>query len=122
MAKILLATGDAALHAVFEAELEGGGHEVIWAADGQEACALALAESPDLVLLEPNLPVFSGVETCVLLREDPEIPRYLPIMLVTDEEVNPHTVDKARVTEVFPKTHHVSELLDLVVEYAGRQG
>jgi CheY-like chemotaxis protein len=116
MARILLATGDAALQTILEAELGGEGHEVTWVTDGKEAYDTALASVPDLVFLDLSLPIFNGLETCVMMREDPELPPRMPIVLVTDEEVNVRLLEKYRVTELFPKTHAAHELCDLAVK------
>ncbi len=115
MAMILLATGDAATHAVFSAELNGDGHEVLWAADGQEAYELTLAQQPELVLLDLSLPIFDAFETCSMLREDPEVPARLPIVLLTDEDLNPRAFEKSGFSELFPKTHQGSQLTAMTV-------
>jgi CheY-like chemotaxis protein len=52
------------------------------AADGREALAKALAESPDVLITETRLPGISGLELCRLLRSDPAT-RALPIVIVT---------------------------------------
>jgi DNA-binding response OmpR family regulator len=116
MAKILLATGDSALQSILEAELTGDGHELNWVTDGKEACDTALTLLPDVVFLDLTLPIFNGLETCVMMREDPELPARMPIILITDEEVNVRLLEKNRVTELFPKTHSANELRDLVVK------
>jgi two-component system response regulator RegX3 len=48
--------------------LTGDGHEVSWAADGQEALARGLAEPFDLVLLDLTLPRLDGIDVCRRLR------------------------------------------------------
>lgn len=45
-----------------------GGHEVVEAADGRAALELVLAESPDLVLSDWNMPELSGIELLRALR------------------------------------------------------
>jgi len=116
MATILLATGDSALQTILAAELGGEGHEVTCVTNGQEAYDTALAVVPDLVFLDLSLPIFSGMETCAMMREDPELPHRMPIVLITDEEVNVRQLEKHRVTELFPKTHAAHVLRDLVVK------
>lgn len=115
MATILLATGDTGLYDVFSAEIGGEGHSVLWAVTGKEAYDLALVEKPDMVFLDVYLAVFDGLETCSLMRSDPELPANLPIVLLSDDEISAKQVGKARVTACFPKTHQVHELRDLLV-------
>jgi two-component system chemotaxis response regulator CheY len=45
-----------------------GGHQLVEAADGQQALNTALAESPDLVLSDWNMPEMTGVEVLRALR------------------------------------------------------
>jgi two-component system chemotaxis response regulator CheY len=44
------------------------GHQLVEAADGQQALDTALAESPDLVLSDWNMPELTGVEVLRSLR------------------------------------------------------
>ncbi len=117
MARILVATSDTKLYDTLDAELSGDGHEVVWGAEGNEAYQLALSAPPDLVFLDQHLSVFDGFEVCGLLRGDPEVPRELPVILLSDEEIDPHRLEKVRATCRFPKTHLVQELRDLIAKY-----
>ncbi|MBI2421697.1 MAG: hypothetical protein HYV27_02625 [Candidatus Hydrogenedentes bacterium] len=112
MATIVLGTEDSTIWATFDAELGGLGHTVVWAATGQEVYDACLATPPDAVLLCPNLRVFDGFACCEILRNDPEISNALPIVLLTDEEPNPHDVEKAGFTGRFPETHSVQYLAE----------
>lgn len=116
MARVLIATEDATLQAVLAAECAGEGHDTLWALNGQEALELGTGSGPDLVFLDPVLAVFSGVEACGMLREDPEVPGGLPIFLLTDDDVNPHTLARCGATGVFPKTHAAAELRELLAD------
>ena len=116
MATILIATDDAALYTILSAECAGEGHETIWAANGHEALELALAHGPDLVCLDLPLAIFTGVEACTMLREDPTVPASLPIYLLTDDEVSPHVVQRCGATGIFPKTHAAADVRELLAE------
>jgi DNA-binding response OmpR family regulator len=119
MATILLATEDAGLFDVLGAEITGDGHELLWATDGQTAYELTLAESPAMVLLDANLPVFNAFETCNLLRDDPDISQTLPIILLSVDRPDPHVMDSSRLTAHFPKAHLAQELRDLMAAHIG---
>lgn len=119
MAKILVATEDLLAQDQMVATIEAEGYETVTATDGMEAQEVALSEQPDLILLEPTLAVFDGFETALALREDPDIPKEVPIVLITDEAVEPHKVERFKITELFPKTHGSVHLRDMVVRLLG---
>ena len=48
-------------------------YEVITAEDGKQALAMIKQKSPDLVLLDMNLPTLDGWDTCRQVREQPDI-------------------------------------------------
>jgi len=52
--------------------LRGAGHTVLTAASGHEAIATAVAERPDVVVLDINLPDIDGFRVCRELRARPE--------------------------------------------------
>lgn len=119
MAKILVASEDLMAQDQIVATIEAEGYETVTAINGLEAQEVALAEQPDLILLEPNLSVFNGFETALAIREDPEIPNEVPIVMITDEAVDPRKVDRFKITELFPKTHGSVHLRDMVVRLLG---
>ena len=55
---------------------------VLTAKDGEEGFRMAIAESPDLVLLDLMMPKLDGVETCGLLRTH-EATRHIPVIVLT---------------------------------------
>lgn len=119
MAKVLVASEDLLAQSQMVATIESEGYEAVVAHNGLEAQELALSEHPDLILLEPGLSVFDGFETALALREDPEVPKDVPIVMVTDEAVDPHKVERFRITELFPKTHGSIHLRDMVIRLLG---
>jgi CheY-like chemotaxis protein len=51
-------------------EIEG--HEILVALDGEAACTVALAERPDLILMDLELPVLTGWDAARRLKAQPE--------------------------------------------------
>ena len=119
MAKILLAGEDQMTLDNMEATLSGEGHEVIAAATGLEAYETALSENPDLVYLEVNMPVFNGFETCEMIREDPEIPKNLPLVLIADDDVPVKKMEQYEVTNQLPKNHLSIHLCEMTINTLG---
>lgn len=64
--------------------VRAAGYEVSTAEDAEEGIARALAERPDLVLLDVMMPGMDGFTACQVLRCHSET-RLLPIIIVTSE-------------------------------------
>ncbi len=71
---VLVVDDEAALLDVLEAYLHDEGFVVLRASDGRAAVDIALAERPDLVLLDLNLPVLSGLEAFREIRAQLDVP------------------------------------------------
>jgi len=82
MKKILIADDKATSRELLRTVLERQGYSVTEAADGEEALQKALAEPPDLVLLDLQMPRRSGYEVLVELRKDPRHAE-VPIIAIT---------------------------------------
>ena len=67
--RILVADDDDAIRRLLAAYAGSLGHEVLEAADGEEALALALRERPDIVLVDVLMPRLDGYGTVARLRE-----------------------------------------------------
>ncbi len=50
--------------------LERRGYSVVHAADGEQAVAMAQSETPDLILMDMNLPVLDGWEATRVIKAD----------------------------------------------------
>jgi len=68
-ARALVVDDDEGMLGLLERLLGAAGLEVTTAATGEAALAAALAERPDVVTLDVNLPGLSGYEVCRALRE-----------------------------------------------------
>jgi two-component system cell cycle response regulator DivK len=62
--------------------LTNAGFEVIEALDGAAGVALALAERPDLILMDIQLPIVDGYEASRQIKSNPEL-RNIPIIAIT---------------------------------------
>lgn len=81
-ARVLLVEDDLALAATTREYLESFGFLVLHEADGKAGLALALAEKPDVILLDLMLPSLDGLEICRRLRKDPTTAG-LPLLMLT---------------------------------------
>lgn len=80
--KILVAEDSPTVRRLVSARLTADGYEVIEAADGEEAVALARSERPAALVLDKVMPKLDGFEVVRLLREDQRTAT-LPIVMLT---------------------------------------
>ena len=86
--KVLVVDDDHDLLDVMTYALRREGYEVITAADGLQAIERFRAETPDIVLLEAQLPKLSGFEVCTRIRHIAEV----PIIFVTARTQEQHVL------------------------------
>src|SRR5258708_6419703 len=67
---------------VLEAMLSAQGYEVVTASGGRAALEQVVATSPDLVLLDIQMPDLDGYEVCRHLRQQPSS-ALLPVVMLT---------------------------------------
>src|SRR5467141_846976 len=80
--KLLLVDDVPANLAVLTAALEPEGYEILVAADGPTAVRLASKARPGLILLDIMMPGVDGLETCRLLKQEPDN-RDIPVIFIT---------------------------------------
>lgn len=84
MTRILAVDDSPSMRDMVRIALTGAGFEVIQAADGQEALALARRSNFDLVLSDVNMPLMDGIELIRALRAESSY-RHTPILMLTTE-------------------------------------
>ena len=67
---------------LLEAKLTLEYYDVLTCNDGATALQMAVAEQPDIILLDVMMPGMDGFETCRRLKSDPNT-RHIPVVLVT---------------------------------------
>jgi CheY-like chemotaxis protein len=75
--------------------LESWGYDVELAANGDEALKRVAARRPSLVLLDLEMPVMDGFETCHRLKDDPETEN-IPVIMFTGLESTANKVKGIR--------------------------
>jgi len=81
MTKIMLVEDDNNLREIYEARLSAEGYEIVSAADGEEALAIAVREKPDLIISDVMMPKISGFDMLDILRSTPETKNAKVIMM-----------------------------------------
>jgi len=87
--KILVVEDEPSYQNILKYYLEKNNLKVVQAWDGEEGVNSARKEKPDLIILDVNLPKFSGYQVCKKIRENKELKK-IPIIFLTvrnkDEE------------------------------------
>lgn len=84
--RILIVEDERSLAEILQYNLEKEGFEVTVAFDGQDGVRQALANPPDVVVLDLMLPVIEGFEVCRILRSDPKTQGTRVLMLTARSE------------------------------------
>ena len=80
--KILIIEDEATQLLLLQTRFAGRGLTVFTASNGEDGFRKAVAEKPDLILMDMILPGMTGLEVCQRLQELPET-RLIPVLLVT---------------------------------------
>lgn len=81
--KILMAEDEPDVLAVMSKSIARNGYEVITAVNGEEAWEKIQSESPDVILLDINMPLKNGFDVLKLLRENPTSPKWQPVIIIS---------------------------------------
>ena len=112
MAKILIADDDPILVEILRFRLEGAGHTVVIARDGEEGLEAIRDLRPDLVVLDSMMPVVTGPEVLAKIKSDPDLSS-IPVVMLTarDGEADIVAGLKAGAAEYLTKPFIPQELL-----------
>jgi DNA-binding response OmpR family regulator len=102
--------------------LQGEQYDTLTAADGAEGVRVALAERPDLILLDVTMPAMDGFTACRALRDAAET-RDIPILMVTTNGDMESTLAgfEAGCNEYITKPLERTEYLTKVRSYLARR-
>ncbi|WP_453994493.1 response regulator transcription factor [Bacillus nitroreducens] len=81
--KILVVEDERSIITLLHYNLQQAGYEVITAMDGEEGLEKALAERPQLIVLDLMLPKLDGIEVCKQLRQNKVD---IPILMLTAKD------------------------------------
>ncbi len=81
--KILIADDNRQIRMLVNVALRSGGYEIIEAEDGEDTLEKAIAQHPDLILLDVTMPKLDGFEVLHFLRKRPETNACSIVMLTT---------------------------------------
>jgi len=95
---ILIVDDDSDIRNYARELLETSGYRTLCATSGKEAIKVLHAETPDLILMDLNMPEMGGFEAVRVLRERTET-RAIPVLIFTDQ-LEKEKILEARELEV----------------------
>jgi CheY-like chemotaxis protein len=81
--KILMADDEKDVLAIMSKKLLSQGYAVVQAKDGEEAWEKIQSESPDMVLLDLNMPKLNGFEVLKAMRDHPPADKWQPVIIIS---------------------------------------
>ena len=101
--------------------LEFEGYEVIEATDGAQAIERALADKPDLILMDLSLPVIDGLSATRQIRQSNAMKRVPIIALTAHDLIDIQTqAEDAGCTDYAPKPVDFTMLIDMMAKYLAK--
>ena len=118
--KILLVDDSSTVLLMEKMILSKSPYDLVTASDGQEGLDKAVAERPDLILLDVVMPRMDGFEVCRRIRQRDEM-RGVPVIMVTTrgELKSLETGYQSGCTDYITKPINGLELLSKVKNYLG---
>lgn len=108
-ARILIVDDERQIRRLLKVALTGHGYEVLEAAGGQEGLQLAVAQRPDLIILDLGLPDTDGLEVLRQLREWSAVP--VIILSVREQESDKIAALDSGADDYVTKPFGMGELL-----------
>lgn len=99
--KVLVVDDDESIRMFVAGVMEAEGWEAIEALNGQQALDKAETETPDLIVLDVNMPVMDGFTAFKLLRDSPFTENIPIIMLTAINDEQNESYDRERMEEEF---------------------
>lgn len=102
--------------------LKGQGYDIITASNGLMAFEKAVAEKPDLIILDRQMPVMSGIETCKKIRETAAL-RDIPVIFLTGQDTKAEIMEgySEGASEYITKPFNLNELIETVAKILSKK-
>ena len=82
MPKILIAEDEPDIRELVAFTLRFAGYEVVTASNGEEAVQVAVAEMPDLALMDVRMPRMTGYDACRAMKASPDL-KDIPVVFLS---------------------------------------
>lgn len=118
MAKILIVDDDPDFLQLLEFDLKKKGYDVISGNNGEEGLEKALAENPDLIILDIKMPKMDGYTLVRRLKKEDET-KETPLVVLTSYEPMKDMFQLEGVNDYFVKSANMEGLLATVAKHVG---
>lgn len=115
---ILVVDDDAPILVLMRSLLREFGFEPLTAASGPQAIEEARRNTPDLILLDRNMPGMSGDEVLREMRAESSLAS-VPVLMLTGEPMAPAEVQRLGATAAVMKPFDVPALVATIREHLG---
>lgn len=109
--RILLVDDEEGIQLLYREEFEDEGFEVVSAYNGDEALAIFLQETFDLIILDINMPGMNGIE---VLRRMKEVKPHLPVILSSAYQEYKQDIGSWASEEYIVKSSNLDDLKEAV--------
>jgi len=116
MAKILIVDDDPDFLQLLEVDLKKKGFEVICGNDGEEGLEKAVAEKPNLIILDIKMPKMDGYTLVRRLKKE-EATKQTPLIVLTSYEPMKDMFQLEGVTDYFVKSANMENLMNTVAKH-----
>ena len=110
---ILVVDDDAPILLLMRNLLREFGFEAVPAGSGEQALAEAQKRTPDLILLDRNMPGMTGDEVVRELRSRDELSA-VPILILSGEPIGPDEIERMGATGAVMKPFDVPSLVETI--------
>lgn len=115
MKKILFVDDSMFIRKFFGPKLQAAGYQVTMASDGREAQIKASAMAPDLIIMDIDMPQYSGKDAALALRQSDQFKK-TPIIIasahVTPDIVS--TLSQVNIKHFMAKPYSIDKLLEKI--------
>jgi DNA-binding response OmpR family regulator len=115
--RILVIDDDPSMLALVKRELEKAGYGVLLAEDGIVGGRLALNASPDLVLVDVDMPYLNGYELVKAMKADPAT-RHMPVVFLTADRHVEERTRQLKAEAYLKKPLNTDLLVEVVALFA----
>ena len=117
---ILVVDDDAPILLLMRNLLREFGFDPVAAGNGPQALAEAQKKTPDLILLDRNMPGMSGDEVLAAMRSDGGALSSVPVLMLTGEPMDPDEIRRMGATAAVLKPFDVPALVAMIRSHISR--